>query len=320
MIKILIFVLFTMSICGAFGATTEFIRNGRPVGVMRDTVTPANSVPFPVLPLNASGATVNIATEETLSAFSAKLPQPVSFAGDLILVDGSRATQPVSQSGAMPWTVSLPQDPIVLQGGAPWTVSVPQDLNVNVSNQPSVVSVTQGTNPWVVSVPLPSTVTQGTSPWVISAPQDFFVKQSGSPWIVSVPVASDVKLKDAAGVNVTLGQKAMTSSLPVVMASDQGPIGISMPQAVSGSFSTASLVGTTASTITKPVNAIGFVLQAPDVNTDNIRWAIGSTASTTVGLQLQPGRDSGFIPVSANVSVCAEASGTNAFDIQWIVK
>lgn len=305
---------------GAHGATTEFIKNGRPAGVMQDTVTPSNSVPFPVGPLNVSGARVSPSTEETLAAFSAKLPQPVSFVGNLLAVDGSLVTQPVSQSGSMPWVVSLPQDSVVLQGGAPWTVSVPQDLNVIVTNQPTVVSVTQGQNPWVVSVPLPTAVTQGTSPWVISAPQDFFVKQSTSPWIVSVPVASDVKLKDADGTSVIVGQKTMAQSLPVVMASDQGPIGVSMPQYTSGAYASTSLTGTTASTATRPVNAMGFVIQASDANTDNIRWMVGGTASTTLGLQLQPGRDSGFIPVSANVSVCAEASGTNSFDIQWVIK
>jgi len=40
-------------------------------------------------------------------------------------------------------------------------------------------------------------------------------------------------------------------------------------------------------------------------------------ATTTLGQQLQPGRDTGFIPASIDVSLVSE-SGTQNYDIQWI--
>jgi hypothetical protein len=71
--------------------------------------------------------------------------------------------------------------------------------------------------------------------------------------------------------------------------------------------------------LTAPANAVGFVLMNLDTSTANVRYAIGRTASATLGQQLQPGRDSGFIPCSANVSLIAE-SGTQNYDIQWVIK
>jgi hypothetical protein len=56
-----------------------------------------------------------------------------------------------------------------------------------------------------------------------------------------------------------------------------------------------------------------------DTSTANIRWAVGRTASATLGQQAQPGRDTGFVPIGANVSICAE-SGTQNYDVQWIAQ
>lgn len=91
------------------------------------------------------------------------------------------------------------------------------------------------------------------------------------------------------------------------------------PINTNGQCDNTSLTATTATTATAPANAIGFIFEAPSDNTDAIRWRIGGTASTTAGMLAEPGRDSGFVPCSANVSVCATVSGTNAFSIQWIM-
>jgi len=79
---------------------------------------------------------------------------------------------------------------------------------------------------------------------------------------------------------------------------------------------TASTVSTVV-TLTAPANAVGFILMNLDTSTANVRWAIGRTATNSVGQQLQPGRDTGFVPCGANVSIVAE-SGTQNYDVQWI--
>lgn len=108
--------------------------------------------------------------------------------------------------------------------------------------------------------------------------------------------------------------------LPLSSLSLSGTVNVAETTNTSGSCVNTSLTATTASTASVPANAVGFILEAPSANTDNIRWRIGGTASTTAGLGLEPGRDTGYIPCAANISICATASGTNAFELQWILK
>ena len=92
---------------------------------------------------------------------------------------------------------------------------------------------------------------------------------------------------------------------------------ITAPQVNKAGSHTTGTVSTVA-TLTAPANAVAFILQTLDTNTTNVRWAIGATATTTVGMQLEPGRDTGLVPCGANVSVCSE-SGTNTYMIQWVL-
>lgn len=89
------------------------------------------------------------------------------------------------------------------------------------------------------------------------------------------------------------------------------------PINTSGSGSPAGPTVTTQILLTAPAKAVGFIIMNLDISTTNMRWSIGRTSSATLGQQLQPGRDSGFVPCGANVSICAE-SGTCTYDIQWV--
>lgn len=122
-----------------------------------------------------------------------------------------------------------------------------------------------------------------------------------------------------AGIPAGLGQTTMAASMPVVLASNQSAVPTQSPVNANGNIVNTALTATSASTASVPANAVGFVLEAPSTNTDNIRWCIGGTASTTVGMLSEPGRDTGYIPCAANISVCATVSGTNAFSIQWVL-
>lgn len=77
-------------------------------------------------------------------------------------------------------------------------------------------------------------------------------------------------------------------------------------------------VTTTPVTFIVPANSVGFILESESPNTDNIRWAIGATASSTVGTLSEPGRDTGFIPCAANISVVA-LSGSQKVSVQWVL-
>lgn len=85
-----------------------------------------------------------------------------------------------------------------------------------------------------------------------------------------------------------------------------------------GSVSNNSSVNGTASTFTAPGNSVGFILECESGNTNNVRWAAGSVASATVGTLCEPGRDTGFIPMSKNISVIS-IGGTQSVSVQWVL-
>lgn len=114
------------------------------------------------------------------------------------------------------------------------------------------------------------------------------------------------------GAGVTSAQ-----TMRVVLPTDQSPIPTSSVISVNGSGSAAAATVSTVITLTAPANATGFVLMNLDTSTANLRWSIGRVAAIDLGQQLQPGRDSGFVPCGANVSLIAE-SGTQNYDIQWV--
>lgn len=96
-----------------------------------------------------------------------------------------------------------------------------------------------------------------------------------------------------------------------------GTVTTTAPVAAAAGSNTNTTVSTV-QTLTPPANAIGFILMCLDTATASIRWRIGATATASSGQQLQAGRDTGYIPVNAAISVCAE-SGTQDINIQWIL-
>lgn len=117
----------------------------------------------------------------------------------------------------------------------------------------------------------------------------------------------------------SLGQKTSANSFAVTVASDQSALPTKSPVNSGGADVNGTLTGTTASTENAPANAVGFMLMAKIDNSNDIRFRIGGVASTTQGMALQPGRDTGFIPCSANISICATVGGTNAYELIWIL-
>lgn len=117
----------------------------------------------------------------------------------------------------------------------------------------------------------------------------------------------DTGTGDLTGINSTNG------NLNVNVESNPSPIN------TNGSYSQITNLTTSAQTFTKPANAIGFLLEAESGNTVNIRWRIGAAATTSAGMLMEPGRDSGFIPCAANVSVIAVSGSNQSIGIQWVM-
>lgn len=141
----------------------------------------------------------------------------------------------------------------------------------------------------------------------------------------ALPAGANIigKVEVTDGTNVQAVKAASTAPVAtdpaaVVAISPNTPaIKTVAPVNLNGSGSAAGASVSSQVVLTAPSNAVGFILMSLDTSTANIRWAIGRTASATLGQQLQPARDTGFVPCGANVSICAE-SGTQNYDIQWV--
>ncbi len=119
-----------------------------------------------------------------------------------------------------------------------------------------------------------------------------------------------------------LGQALAAASVPVVLTASQLTTltpPVTAPKTyinTAGSFVQNAAL-TTVISETAPATAVGFILEASSSNAANMRWAVGATATTTSGMRLEPGRDSGFVPVGATITVVAE-SGTLEYQLTWI--
>lgn len=203
----------------------------------------------------------------------------------VLSIDGSAVTQPVSQAT-----------------GTNLHTVVDSASNVAVTSLPSIPA---GSN----SIGTVSANQSGT--WNIT-------NVTGT---VSLPTGASTSALQTSG-NATL--TTISGQLPTTLdgsgflkVHEQGTVPIKAAVSVNGSGSAAAATVSTVTTLTAPANAVGFVLQNLDTSSANIRWAIGRTAATNLGQQLQPGRDTGFVPCGANVSIIAE-SGTQNYDVQWI--
>ncbi len=142
----------------------------------------------------------------------------------------------------------------------------------------------------------------------------------GTTNLVALAANQSVNVAQINGVTPLMGAgNTGTGSARVTIATDQAAVQTKAAKNVTGSGSGAAATVSTVATLTAPANTVGFILMNLDTSSANIRWAVGRTASTTLGQQLQPGRDTGFVPLGADVSIIAE-SGTQNIDIQWVVQ
>jgi len=112
------------------------------------------------------------------------------------------------------------------------------------------------------------------------------------------------------GINTSAGEIS-TNTLAIAQATSRN---------TGGSVVNGSLSLTTANLETAPASAIGFIVENESTNSNPIRYKIGGTASVSDGMLLEPGRDSGYVPTAANVSICNTVSSTQTYSILWVIK
>lgn len=120
----------------------------------------------------------------------------------------------------------------------------------------------------------------------------------------------------SAKLPATLGQKTSANSLAVVLSSDQSAIAVTQ-SALTGSYQEDLTVTDGAvETFTAPAGAKWCKIQADDTNTGNLRVKIGAAATTTSGIQLQPGRSEDF-QIAGDISYVMEAGATGKIYVQF---
>lgn len=261
----------------------------------------------------------NVSDAEKVNVTNASIPVTGTF---------WQATQPVSGTLGRNWTLLNSTDSLTSFQGGTWSVGVNNfPSSFSVSNFPANQTVVQslGSNLHVdidnfpASQAVTGTFWQTTQPVsVASLPLPANAAQETGGNLATI-VSNTTGLSTSA--NQTNGSQ---KTQRVDGSGNVAPAGDTSARAtfvqtiyVTGSISNSTAITSTPTTFTAPSNAIGFILEAESTNTANIRWAVGSAASTTAGMLTEPGRDSGFVPLGANLSVAA-VSGTQAVDIQWV--
>jgi hypothetical protein len=254
--------------------------------------------------VKASAISVVIASDQT------DVPFNLDKVGGAVVVLGQAlmaASIPVvlaSNQSDVPVNLDKVGGAAVVLGQALMAASIPVVLSSNQSNIPANITQIGGS-----ALALGQTLMAASIPVVLASNQAAIpVTQSAGPWTQNIT--------QIGGSALALGQTTKSGSLPVTVASDQGGLSTKSPVNANGSNSESTV--STVKTESVPANAIGFILMNEDISSANIRWMIGGTATTAAGQQLQPGRDTGFVPCAANISICAESS-TQSYNLQWIL-
>lgn len=279
----------------ALAVTGTFWQATQPVsGTFWQATQPISAASLP-LPTGASTAAKQPALGTAGTASSDVITVQGIASMTALKVDGSGVTQPIS-AAALPLPAGASTSALQTSGNTTLTTisgQLPATLGAKTTANSMAVNIASDQ----AALPLPTGASTSA------------LQSTGNSTLSGI----------AAQLPATLGQKAMAASEAVVIASDQSAVPIKAAVSVTGSGSAAAATVSTVTTLSAPANAVGFILQNLDTSTANIRWAVGRTATTTLGQQLQPGRDTGFVPIGANVSIVAE-SGTQGFDIQWIAQ
>lgn len=326
--RLILFLILLFAVV-ANASTVEYFKNGVSGTVKVDTVTPANSFPLPVQYNNLLGVRTDLSTEATQVLNHTEL---VSANTNLVLIDSDI----VAMSAKLPATLGqktsanslsmvLSSDTVLpLPTGSATAANQVTGNGYLSSIDTKTPALVGGSVP--VTGPLTDTQLRATAVPVSGPLTDTQLRATAVPVsAASLPLptgaATETTLAAAsAKLPATLGQKTSAASMAVVLASDQSSIQVKSAINVTGSGSCISNLTTSAQTFTAPANAVGFVIMAISDNSANLRFIVGTTATSSLGLRLEPGRDSGYIPLGANISVIAESGSSQVICVQWIAQ
>lgn len=261
--------------------------------------------------------------------------------GCIIIGTGANVIGAVTQSGG-PWTTADAADGPVVPGavatksmlmGGQFNTALPTLTNTQQAaiQLDSSGRVILGTSSAVIGA-----VTQSGSPWTIQGDSASGGSKAGNPvqiggvFNTTQPTVTTGQTVEAQSTNrgaqivatgvdsFNINNVSGAVSLPTGAATAANQL--ANPINSNGQYNEITNLTTAVQTFTAPAKAVGFLLEADDGNTGNVRWKIGSNPSTTSGMKLQPGRDSGYYPCGLDVRVIADSGSNQIATIQWVMQ
>lgn len=310
--------------------------NGVAIEVSRDTSTPANSRPLPVSPLNTSGVAVDPATEGTLSALNSKLPSlgQQATSGSVSVVVASGQTVPVSAS-SLPLPTGAATETTLAAASAKFPATLGQktmasSMAVTLASDQSAVPISAASLPLPtgaatestlsgMSAKLPASLGAKTTAnsVAVNIASDQTVPVSAASLPLPTGAATEATLSGLSGKFGSLGQKAMAGSTPVVIASDQSAVPVSVqgntPQGFIRNDYTATNVTTGAYVQLTAATATALrAIEVFDSSGQSLKIAFGAAGSEVDKFAVLPGGNGRIpcvIPSGTRLSVKA-VSGT----------
>lgn len=280
----------------------QFVKDGSTVQVNENTSTPANSTPLPVKVLGPSGTPVDIQAQ--LQEINDELDDQTNLLTSIEGVDFA-TEDTLNALGAVVSNIYDDMATAAKQDSLQTVVAkeAKQDTMITALGTLATQATLAATNVLVGAVnetaPASDTASSGLN---------------GRLQRIAQRITSLIAL-----LPVSLGQKTGANSLAVVLASDQGALPASQIPAATGSFAQIANLVATAQSFTAPAGAVGFKIQAPSTNSENIAFSIGSTATITAGILMEPGRSEDF-DTGSNISVIATNATAQTVSVLWRIR
>lgn len=283
-----------------------FYKDGVAVPVNKDTVTPANTEPIPVEIVSAAGVEINITAGDInvhLSDVGANFDATrIGDGSGIYLAVNADGSINVVDADVLAELVTLNTVDFATEAKQDTQITELQDIEADVEAMSAKLPATLGQKAAAASLSVILASDQGAVP--VSGPlTDAELRATAVP--VSGPL-TDAELRATA---VPVSGPLTDAELRAAPVEVEGTIDV-VTGALTPSYQEIVNLTNVAQDFIAPANAKWAKVQADDTNAANIRVKIGGVATTTSGLQFQPGRSEDYTAVG-NISVICESADVN---------
>lgn len=281
--RFLFFLLFSIN---AQAITLDYYLDGDPVTPIVDTGTPGNTLAYPVGYFNTSGVQTDLGTEATL-----------------LLIEGKDFATETTLAALDAKVVTVDTDDVTITSSVlPTGAATEAKQDAVITELTTLNGVDFATETTLAALNTKVTAVD-TDDVTISQPLPAGTNNIGDVDVATLPVAFNTGSASATTQRVVLASDSPSPVQPVN----------------TGSFAQITNLVASAQTFTAPAGAIGFKIQAPSTNTENIAFSIGSVATITAGVLMEPGRSEDF-DTGSNISVIATSAAAQTVTVIWKVR